>query len=122
MSKPTEDEAREVSRRIPDEPSDVTFEVERHVVREGAGPARVVLPGMVKFFHAEDVETQRRTIRIGRTRVMTSEFECDSQGPKGFWCVRPLDHDQDHVATDGQEILDVWAQEPAVQDHKNGSE
>ena len=64
MSKPTEDEAREVSRRIPDEPSDVTFEVERHVVREGAGPARVVLPGMVKFFHAEDVETQRRTIRI----------------------------------------------------------
>ena len=64
MSKPTEDEAREVSRCIPDEPSDVTFEVERHVVREGAGPARVVLPGMVKFFHAEDVETQRRTIRI----------------------------------------------------------
>ena len=64
MSKPTEDEAREVSRRIPDEPSDVTFEVERYVVREGAGPARVVLPGMVKFFHAEDVETQRRTIRI----------------------------------------------------------
>ena len=64
MSKPTEDEAREVSRRIPDEPSDVTFEVERHVVREGARPARVVLPGMVKFFHAEDVETQRRTIRI----------------------------------------------------------
>ena len=64
MSKPTEDEAREVSRRIPDEPSDVTFEVKRYVVREGAGPARVVLPGMVKFFHAEDVETQRRTIRI----------------------------------------------------------
>ena len=64
MSKPTEDEAREVSRRIPDEPSDVTFEVERYVVREGAGPARVVLPGMVKLFHAEDVETQRRTIRI----------------------------------------------------------
>ena len=64
MSTPTRDEALEVSRRIPDAPSDVTFQVERHVVRQGAERSRVVLPGMVRYFQAEDVEIQRRTIRI----------------------------------------------------------
>lgn len=47
------------------------------------------------------------------SRLGVVVYECDRRGPKGFWCVRPLDHDRDHVATNGQEILDVWAQEPA---------
>ena len=97
MSKPTEDEAREVSRRIPDEPSDVTFEVDRHVVREGAGPARVVLPGMVKFFHAEDVETQRRTIRIVNGPWETVPEPGDPSPKPECWC---SDSAQEYGLTD----------------------
>ena len=44
----------------------------------------------------------------GDTIDESAEQTCDSTGPHGFWCTRPIDHPGPHAAGDGTKYLEVW--------------
>ena len=46
--------------------------------------------------------------------ALQPQDSCDAQDPQtGFWCTRLPDHSNDHVATDGSDIIAVWHDQAA---------